>query len=105
MDSKELARLIEERYGSRNAFSKEIGLAYSSLTSALERGVANTTVSVACKIAAGLGLSLDELVGAAGPASLEFAEARRLYEHYKAAPEIQPAVDKLLNFERSAEPS
>ena len=96
MDSKELARLIETRYGSRSAFAKEIGMAYSSLSSVLERGVANTTVSVACKIAAGLDLSLDELVGAGWAGSLDYARARTLYERYQAAPEFQPAVDKLL---------
>ena len=101
MDSKELSRLIEVRYGSRKAFSQEIDMPYSSLTSALERGVANTTVSVACKIALGLGLSLDELVGAGWPESFNPVDARRLYTLYMAAPEMQPAVDKLLGFKKT----
>ena len=102
MDSKELAKLIEARYGSRKAFSQEIDMPYSSLTSALERGVANTTVTIACKIAIGLGLSLDELVGSEWPELNINVEARRLYALYRAAPEMQPAVDKLLDFKKTS---
>lgn len=104
MDSKELGKLIAARYGSKSAFAKKIDMPYSSLTSALERGIANTTVSVACKIAAGLGVSLDELVGGGRPEPFDRAEARRLYDCYKAAPEVQAAVDKLLNYKKKRSP-
>lgn len=57
-----LKHLIELKFGSVNAFSKEIDLAYTTVRSILERGVMNSKVENVLKICKGLGIKPESLM-------------------------------------------
>ena len=56
-----LKKLIVDRYGSMIAFSKDIGMANSTLATILERGVKKASVNNIIKICQALGISADGL--------------------------------------------
>lgn len=57
-----LKHLIELKFGSVNAFSKEIDVAYTTVRSILERGVMNSKVENVLKICKGLGIKPESLM-------------------------------------------
>ena len=59
---KDLKRLMELKSGSIKAFSKEIGLAYTTVRSILERGVFNAMVENVIKICKGLNIKPEEIM-------------------------------------------
>lgn len=59
---KELKRLMELKSGSIKAFSEEIGLAYTTVRSILERGVFNAKVENVIKICKGLNIKPEEIM-------------------------------------------
>ncbi|WP_192943039.1 S24 family peptidase [Staphylococcus cohnii] len=59
---KDLKRLMELKSGSIKAFSEEIGLAYTTVRSILERGVFNAKVENVIKICKGLNIKPEEIV-------------------------------------------
>lgn len=59
---KDLKRLMELKSGSIKAFSKEIGLAYTTVRSILERGVFNAKVENVIKICKGLNIKPEEIM-------------------------------------------
>ena len=56
----ELKRLMELKSGSVKAFSEEIGLAYTTVRSILQRGVYNSNVENVLKICKGLNLKAEK---------------------------------------------
>lgn len=59
---KDLKRLMELKSGSIKAFSEEIGLAYTTVRSILERGVFNAKVENVIKICKGLNIKPEEIM-------------------------------------------
>lgn len=59
---KDLKRLMELKAGSIKAFSEEIGLAYTTVRSILERGVFNAKVENVIKICKGLNIKPEEIM-------------------------------------------
>lgn len=59
---KDLKRLMELKFGSIKAFSEEIGLAYTTVRSILERGVFNAKVENVIKICKGLNIKPEEIM-------------------------------------------
>ena len=59
---KELKRLMELKSGSIKAFSEEIGLAYTTVRSILERGIFNAKVENVIKICKGLNIKPEEIM-------------------------------------------
>ncbi|MBZ5203239.1 helix-turn-helix transcriptional regulator [Planomicrobium chinense] len=53
--------LIDKNWKSRRAFALEIGIAPSTLSSMLERGIGNASVDSVIKVCAGLGITTDQL--------------------------------------------
>ncbi|MGL4008157.1 helix-turn-helix domain-containing protein [Staphylococcus nepalensis] len=64
---KDLKRLMEIKSGSVKAFSEEVGLAYTTVRSILERGVFNAKVENVIKICKGLGIKPEDLMGIEKP--------------------------------------
>ena len=60
---KDLKRLMEIKSGSVKAFSEEVGLAYTTVRSILERGVFNAKVENVIKICKGLDIKPEDLMG------------------------------------------
>lgn len=58
----ELKRLMELKSGSVKAFSEEIGLAYTTVRSILQRGVYNSNVENVLKICKGLNLKAEKIL-------------------------------------------
>lgn len=58
----ELKRLMEIKSGSVKAFSKDIGLAYTTVRSILERGVLNAKVENVIKICKGLNIKPEDIM-------------------------------------------
>lgn len=59
---KDLKRLMELKSGSIKAFSEDIGLAYTTVRSILERGVFNAKVENVIKICKGLNIKPEEIM-------------------------------------------
>ncbi|UXU84601.1 helix-turn-helix domain-containing protein [Mammaliicoccus sciuri] len=59
---KDLKRLMELKSGSVKAFSEEIGLAYTTVRSILERGVFNAKVENVIKICKGLNIKPEDIM-------------------------------------------
>ena len=59
---KDLKRLMELKSGSIKAFSEEIGLAYTTVRSILERGVFNAKLENVIKICKGLNIKPEEIM-------------------------------------------
>lgn len=59
---KDLKRLMENKSGSVKAFSKDIGLAYTTVRSILERGIFNSKVENVIKICKGLNIKPEEIM-------------------------------------------
>lgn len=59
---KDLKRLMELKSGSIKAFSEEIGLAYTTVRSILERGIFNAKVENVIKICKGLNIKPEEIM-------------------------------------------
>lgn len=59
---KDLKRLMENKSGSVKAFSEDIGLAYTTVRSILERGVFNAKVENVIKICKGLNIKPEEIM-------------------------------------------
>lgn len=53
--------MIDQKWKSRRAFAKEIGIAPTTLGSMLERGIGNASVDNVVKVVKGLGITTDEL--------------------------------------------
>lgn len=53
--------MIDQKWKSRRAFAKEIGIAPTTLASMLERGIGNASVDNVVKVVNGLGITTDEL--------------------------------------------
>ena len=96
MNEKVINQRITEMYGSRQAFATHIGVAKSTVTRMFQTGIGHLKLSVAAKMAAGLNLTLDEFAGISYQDDVDLAVAKRLYEHYAERPDVQAAVDKLL---------
>ncbi len=64
---KDLKRLMEIKSGSVKAFSEEVGLAYTTVRSILERGVFNAKVENVIKICKGLDIKPEDLMGIEKP--------------------------------------
>ncbi|MGN7113034.1 helix-turn-helix domain-containing protein [Staphylococcus ureilyticus] len=64
---KDLKRLMEIKSGSVKAFSEEVGLAYTTVRSILERGVFNAKVENVIKICKGLNIKPEDLMGIEKP--------------------------------------
>ncbi|MDU6765660.1 MAG: S24 family peptidase [Staphylococcus sp.] len=58
----ELKRLMELKSGSVKAFSEEVGLAYTTVRSILQRGVYNSNVENVLKICKGLNLKAEKIL-------------------------------------------
>ena len=56
-----LRTIIEDRYGSLRAFTKNIGMPYTTLVSILKRGIGNTSVDNILKICKHLGIPPESL--------------------------------------------
>lgn len=56
-----LRTIIEDRYGSLRAFTKNIGMPYTTLVSILKRGIGNTSVDNILKICKYLGIPPESL--------------------------------------------
>lgn len=56
-----LRTIIEDRYGSLRAFTKSIGMPYTTLVSILKRGIGNTSVDNILKICKHLGIPPESL--------------------------------------------
>ena len=56
-----LRTIIEDRYGSLRAFTKNIGMPYTTLVSILKRGIGNTSVDSILKICKHLGIPPESL--------------------------------------------
>lgn len=59
----ELKKLMENKSGSVKAFSEEIGLAYTTVRSILERGILNAKVENVIKICKGLNIKPENIMG------------------------------------------
>ncbi|WP_315293476.1 MULTISPECIES: XRE family transcriptional regulator [Mammaliicoccus] len=59
---KDLKRLMEIKSGSVKAFSEEVGLAYTTVRSILERGIFNAKVENVIKICKGLNIKPEEIM-------------------------------------------
>lgn len=59
---KQLKRLMEIKSGSVKAFSEDIGLAYTTVRSILERGVFNAKVENVIKICKGLNIKPEQIL-------------------------------------------
>ncbi|WP_341636410.1 XRE family transcriptional regulator [Staphylococcus casei] len=59
---KDLKRLMENKSGSVKAFSEDIGLAYTTVRSILERGIFNAKVENVIKICKGLNIKPEEIM-------------------------------------------
>lgn len=59
--AKILADLIEEKWGNKSAFAKNIGMAPTTLQSILTRGVGKSSVDNIVKVCKGLGITSDIL--------------------------------------------
>ena len=56
-----LRTIIEDRYGSLRAFTKNIGMPYTTIVSILKRGIGNTSVDNILKICKHLGIPPESL--------------------------------------------
>ncbi|EHJ07671.1 XRE family transcriptional regulator [Staphylococcus simiae] len=68
---KDLKHLIEQKSGSVKAFSEEIGLAYTTVRSILERGVFNAKVENVIKICNGLNIRPEDIMEIKKPETVE----------------------------------
>ncbi|MFC3468123.1 transcriptional regulator [Staphylococcus saprophyticus] len=59
---KDLKRLMENKSGTVKAFSEEVGLAYTTVRSILERGVLNAKVENVIKICKGLNIKPEDIM-------------------------------------------
>ncbi|GEQ05559.1 XRE family transcriptional regulator [Staphylococcus gallinarum] len=64
---KDLKRLMEIKSGSVKAFSEEVGLAYTTVRSILERGIFNAKVENVIKICKGLDIKPEDIMGIEKP--------------------------------------
>ena len=96
MNEKLINERIIEMYGSRQAFAEHIGISKSTVTRMFQFGIDHLQLGVAIKMAAGLNLTVDEFANVSHQDGVDKMAARKMYEHYSARPEVQAAVDKLL---------
>ena len=59
---KDLKRLMDNKSGTEKAFSEEVGLAYTTVRSILERGVLNAKVENVIKICKGLNIKPEDIM-------------------------------------------
>lgn len=72
---KDLKRLMEIKSGSVKAFSEEVGLAYTTVRSILERGIFNAKVENVIKICKGLDIKPEDIMGIEKPKTESSIEA------------------------------
>lgn len=103
MTEKDLVRLMNERYGSRNQFSRSTGIPTATLTRIFQEGIQTTSVRIADKVCKGLGISLEDVANQVeSKAGKNFdvpSEAgKKLYEQYLNATGAQAAINELLGY-------
>lgn len=99
----DLVRLMNERYGSRNEFSRSTGIPTATLTRIFQEGIQTTSVRMANKVCEGLGISLEDIVNPVGSRVEEYpdsatAAGKKLYERYLRALDAQVAINELLGY-------
>ena len=102
ISSEELRELMEWKSGSLRQFATECGVAYTTILNILNKGIDKSTMSVLTKICAYLDISIiineKEELARIRKEITEKSEAERLFELYRAEPELQPAINKLLGY-------
>ena len=92
-----LEQLIKEKGFNRKKFAEHIGVPYTTLCSAFNRGIGGTSVDLVIKICRALGITVESI------SELESEDTFHLSEHerslilaYREHPDRQDAVDILL---------
>lgn len=92
---KQLKVLMEKKSGSVKAFSEEIGLAYTTIRSILERGVFNSKVENIIKICKGLNIKPEDIMDLDYEKStLETLPVKKFQLYLKYLPDFQYIVKK-----------
>ena len=96
-----LTALMKERGINKSTLAKESGIPYTTIDGFYKKGCDNTKLSTLVRLSEYFGVSLDFLIN---------GEVTNLNEHekavltaYRAHPEMQAAVDKLLSVEPEPE--
>ena len=103
----ELKKLIKEKYGSIRAFSQAIDTPYSTIDNIFKRGILGVSIQVVLRICSALNIDVekikdDQLI--LKGENLEKTQAfkitpdeRTLVVAYREHPEMQPAINKMLD--------
>lgn len=103
MTENDLVRLMNEKYGGRNQFSRSTGIPTATLTRIFQEGIQTTSVRIADKVCKGLGISLEDVANPMGSRAGECPDApsaagKKLYERYLRASDAQAAINELLGY-------
>lgn len=88
------------------SFAESIGLPYTTLLGMLNRGLSGASVQNVIKVCKGLSITIEDLerIEREGDAPLPFylsEQEKLLITKYREKPEMQPAIDLLLDIKKS----
>lgn len=92
-----LTRLMEARKINKSTLAKESGIPYTTIDGFYKKGCDNIKLSTLQKLSEYFGVSLDYLI--MGNADTLSEREKRVIYAYRNNPDMQSAVDKLLNIE------
>lgn len=103
----ELKNTIKEKYGSVRAFAQAINTPYSTIDNIFKRGILGVSVQVVLKICSELNIDIekipeDRLVMKESHSCKQLNDIEeKLVTAYREHPDMQPAVNKMLDIEES----
>lgn len=103
----ELKNTIKEKYGSVRAFAQAINTPYSTIDNIFKRGILGVSVQVVLKICSELNIDIekipeDRLVIKESHSCKQLNDIEaKLVTAYHEHPDMQPAVNKMLDIEES----
>ncbi len=95
-----LSALMKERGINKSTLAKESGIPYTTIDGFYKKGCDNTKLSTLIRLSEYFGVSLDYLIN--GEVSTLTAHEKAVISAYRNSPDMQAAVDRLLNVEADA---
>lgn len=95
-----LEKLMNARNLNKHSFSQQSGIPYKTIDNFWKKGCDNVKLTTLKKIAEFFGVTLDYLIFGSGGVSNDInitIEEKRLITAYRARPEMQPAIKKMLD--------
>ena len=95
-----LTALMKERGINKATLAKESGIPYTTIDGFYKKGCDNTKLSTLIRLSEYFGVSLDYLIN--GEVSTLTAHEKAVISAYRNNPDMQTAVDRLLNVQSDA---